>query len=133
MKVGMIGSRDYQNKKKIKDLIFKLKSRFGNDLEIVGDGNRMGVGLHVKKACIELGVDYSEFPPLHEQWNHNCPEPAYMYGKPYSPKYYPMRNTQIVEYSDMIIGFVVSTEKEKHIVDVNTLAKKKNKEMMILR
>ena len=31
MKVAIIGSRRYENKKKIKDFIFKLKQEFGED------------------------------------------------------------------------------------------------------
>ena len=133
MKVGMVGSRNYQNRQKIKNLIFELKQKFGDKLEIVGTGDRYGAGLFVKKACTDLAVSYTEFPPLHEQWNSNCPEPPYMYGKPYSPKYYAMRNTQIVEYSDMIIGFSVDGEKKSLVDQIERFSKKNDKDFVLLR
>ena len=35
MKIAIIGSRRYENKKKIKDFIFKLKKEYGTDTIIV--------------------------------------------------------------------------------------------------
>ena len=38
MKIGIVGSRRYENKKKIKDFIFKLKQEHGTDTVIVSGG-----------------------------------------------------------------------------------------------
>ena len=35
MKIGIVGSRRYENRKKIKDFIFKLKQEYGTDTIIV--------------------------------------------------------------------------------------------------
>ena len=35
MKVGIVGSRRYENKKKIKDFIFKLKQEYGEDTIVI--------------------------------------------------------------------------------------------------
>ena len=35
MKVAIVGSRRYENKKKIKDIIFKLKQEYGDNTIIV--------------------------------------------------------------------------------------------------
>ena len=40
MKVGIVGSRRYENKKKIKDFIFKLKEEYGTDTIIVSGGGK---------------------------------------------------------------------------------------------
>ena len=40
MKIGIVGSRRYENKKKIKDFIFKLKQEHGDDTVIVSGGCR---------------------------------------------------------------------------------------------
>ena len=34
MKVAIVGSRRYENKKKIKDFVFKLKNEYGNKTTI---------------------------------------------------------------------------------------------------
>ena len=34
MKIGIVGSRQYENKRKIKETIFQLKNKFGDDLVI---------------------------------------------------------------------------------------------------
>ena len=42
MKVAIIGSRSYTNTKKIKDFVFILKEKFGDELEIVSGGQKDG-------------------------------------------------------------------------------------------
>ena len=38
MRVALIGSRRYENKKKIKDFVFKLKQQYGENTIIVSGG-----------------------------------------------------------------------------------------------
>ena len=42
MKVAIVGSRKYTNKRKIQEFVFKLKKRWGEDLEVVSGGQRDG-------------------------------------------------------------------------------------------
>ena len=42
MKIAIVGSRGYTNKRKIKDFIFKLKEKVGENLEIVSGGQKDG-------------------------------------------------------------------------------------------
>ena len=74
LKVGIVGSRKYENRKKIKDFIFKLKREKGSDTIVVGNGGRDGAGRYVKKYTLELGLQYQEFPPFHDNWNIYCPK-----------------------------------------------------------
>ena len=55
MKIGIVGSRRYENKKKIKDFIFKLKQEHGIDTIIVSGGCRDGADRYAKKYALELG------------------------------------------------------------------------------
>ena len=48
MRIAIIGSRTYENKLKIKDMIYKLKLAFGNDLEIVSGGSQNGADRYAK-------------------------------------------------------------------------------------
>ena len=38
LKIAIVGSRKYTNKKKIKDFIFNLREKYGTDITIVSGG-----------------------------------------------------------------------------------------------
>ena len=106
MKVGIVGSREFLAKNKIRKFIYDLKELFGEELEIVSGGQVKGADGFAKKYAIELGVTYREFPPAHYSWNSYCIKEAYHYGKEYRVWYYNERNTEIAEYSDAIACFL---------------------------
>ena len=66
MKVGIVGSRRYENKKKIKDFIFQLREGYGTGTIIVSGGCKQGADKYAKKYALELGLQYEEYPPFHE-------------------------------------------------------------------
>jgi hypothetical protein len=105
VKIAIIGSRTYENKTKIRDMIFKLKQTFGNKLEIVSGGALQGADKYAKKYALELGVDYKEFNPAHTNKNLYSGMPESYYGKPYHVSQLFHRNSLIVQYSDKIIAF----------------------------
>ena len=39
IKIGIVGSRSYTNKQKIKDFIFRLKEKYGENVIIVSGGS----------------------------------------------------------------------------------------------
>ena len=86
LRVGIVGSRKYENRKKIKDFIFKLKNEKGTDTIIVSGGCKSGADRYAKKYALELGLQYQEFPPFHDNWNIYCPKDQKDYGRPYSVK-----------------------------------------------
>ena len=49
LKVGIVGSRKYENRKKIKDFIFKLKNEKGTDTIVVSGGCKTGADKYAKK------------------------------------------------------------------------------------
>ena len=61
MKIAIVGSREYENKIKIKNFIFECKQKFGEDLEIISGGQKLGADGHAKKISTELEVHYVEF------------------------------------------------------------------------
>ncbi len=105
MKVAIIGSRTYTNKRKIKDFIFKLKEKVGSDLEIVSGGAKEGADKYAKQFSLDFDINYSEFPPYHEPHNIHCVHGAFRYGKQYSVGNYHKRNKDLVEYSDNVVAF----------------------------
>ena len=106
MKVGIVGSRKYQSKSKVRDFIFKCKQELDEEVIIVSGGQPEGADGFAKKGALELDVEYREFPPRHYTWNSYCVNPAWGYGKPYHVRNFFDRNTEIAEYSDVVICFI---------------------------
>ena len=106
LKVGIVGSRKYENRQKIKQFIFKLKREKGPDTVIVSGGCPRGADYYAKKYALELGLQYEEYPPFHEVHNLYCTMPESRYGKPYSIKNFHARNKIIAGTSDIIVAFI---------------------------
>ena len=105
IRVAIIGSRTYENKRKIRDMIYTLKTSFGSNLEIVSGGSQSGADKYAKKYSIEMGVAYKEFNPAHTVKNLYSALPDSYYSKPYHVSQLFHRNTLIVKYSDKVIAF----------------------------
>ena len=56
MKVAIIGSRQYTNKRRIQEFVYKLKQRWGEKLEIVSGGQKDGADGYAKKYALEFDV-----------------------------------------------------------------------------
>ena len=132
IRVGIVGSRKYTNKKKIKELLFELKQKPHTDVEVVSGGQRDGADGYAKKFALELDMKYVEFPPAHYSWNMHCKLPATRYNKPYYVTNYFKRNKQIAEYSDIVIAFIPSGVESKGTMNTIEYAKKFKKLIKIL-
>ena len=106
MKVAIVGSRRYENTRKVQDLIYSLKEKFGNKLTIVSGGCKSGADKYAKKFALEADVKYVEYLPAHENRSLFCVLPERYYGKPYSVKNYFARNKLIAKNSDIVIGMI---------------------------
>ena len=127
IKVAIIGSRAYENKKKIRDMIWKLKHTFGDKLIIVSGGSQNGADKYARKYAVEMGVSYREFNPAHTSKNLHSAMPESYYGKPYHVSQLFHRNELIAKYCDKMIAFIDSTVPSKgsyHAVDMATKHKK---------
>ena len=132
MKVAIIGSRRYENKKKIKDFIFKLKEEYGTDTIIVSGGCKQGADRYAKKYALELGLQYEEYPPFHEVHNLYCSLPESRYDKPFSMRNFFARNKIIVGTSDFIVAFIPDGVEANGTKNVLEYAKKMNKKRIII-
>ena len=131
-KIGIVGSRAYTNKKKIKDLIFEIKSKYGEYVEIVSGGQRDGADGYAKKYALEFDLNYSEFPPVHYQYNQHCVLESFNYGKPYAVWHYHSRNKDLVEYSDVVVAFIPKGITSKGTNSAIKEAVKNNKKYVII-
>ena len=132
LRVGIVGSRKYENRKKIKDFIFKLKNEKGTDTIIVSGGCRTGADRYAKKYALELGLQYEEYPPFHEVHNLYCPLPESRYSKPYSMKYFFARNKIIAGTSDIVVGFIPEGIEGRGTLNTISYAKKFEKKYVII-
>ena len=106
MKIGIVGSRTYQDKRKVKNFIFQLRQRFGDELVVLSGGQKDGADYLAKKYSLELDVEYREYPPFHYPYNIHCVLPEDVFGKPFKMSYYFVRNKQIAKACDKLVAFV---------------------------
>ena len=132
IKIGIVGSRSYTNKKRVKDLIFDLKTGYADCVEIVSGGQQYGADGFAKKFALEFDLDYVEFPPAHYSWNMHCKLPATKYNKPYYVTNYFKRNKQIAEYSDMIVAFIPEGVESKGTMNTVSHAERLKKMVKII-
>ena len=132
MKIGIVGSRRYENRKRIKDFIFKIKQEKGVDTIIVSGGCRDGADRYAKKYALELGLQYEEYPPFHEVHNLYCTMPESRYGKPYNIKNFFARNKIIAGTSDMVVGFIPDGVEGRGTLNTIDYAKKFDKKYIII-
>ena len=132
MKVAIVGSRRYENKRKIKEFIFKLKNQYGDGTIIVSGGCKTGADKYAKKYALELGLQYEEYPPFHEVHNLYCTMPESRYGKPYNIKNFFARNKIIAGTSDFVVGFVPEGVEARGTMNVLEYAEKLNKKRIII-
>lgn len=105
MRIAIIGSRTYENKRKIKEMIYKLKQTFGEELEIVSGGSQNGADKYARKYSLEMGIKYVEFNPAHTSKNLYSALPESYYSKPYHVSQLFHRNELVAKYCDKMIAF----------------------------
>ena len=132
MRVAIVGSRKYTNKKRIQEFIFKLKEKYDDELEIVSGGQKAGADGYAKKYALEFDTKYSEFPPAHYAYNQHCVLESFKYGKSYAVWNYHNRNKQIVEYSDVVAAFIPKGITSKGTNSTLKEAEKINKKTVII-
>ena len=132
LRVGIVGSRKYENRKKIKDFIFKLKNEKGTDTIIVSGGCKQGADRYAKKYALELGLNYEEYPPFHEVHNLYCSLPESRYDKPFSMRNFFARNKILVGTSDFIVAFIPEGVEARGTMNALEYGKKLGKKRIII-
>ena len=132
LKVGIIGSRKYENRKKIKDFIFKLKKEKGSDTIIVSGGCPTGADRYAKKYALELDCKYVEVNPSHTPKNLYSYMKEEWYGKKYSPKNFYVRNKILAKSIDRLIAFVPEGDSAKGTANTVNYAVEYNKKVVVI-
>jgi|TARA_B100000073_G_scaffold308165_1_gene278998 predicted Rossmann fold nucleotide-binding protein DprA/Smf involved in DNA uptake len=132
MKIGIIGSRNYENKRKIKQTIFQLKNKFGKDLVIFSGGCPDGADKYAKKYALELDCKYIEVNPSHTVKNLYSYMREDWYGKKYSPKNFYVRNKILAKSIDRLIAFVEDGDAAKGTANTVNYAVEFNKKVIVI-
>ena len=83
MKIAVIGNKDWQNKRKVRQVLSELKQKFKQELIIVSGGGSEGANHMVKKFALEFGISYQEYNPSYTGRNLYSMLPESYYGKKY--------------------------------------------------
>jgi len=131
-KIGIVGSREYSNKIRVKNVIFELKNKFGSDMEIISGGCQHGADKYAKKYALDFQVNYKEFNPAHTVQNLYSALNENYYSKEYTPKNFFHRNKLLAKYVDYIIAFIPEGINANGTMDTIKHAKKLGKKIVII-
>ena len=132
MKIGIVGSRKYENYRKIKDMIYKLKLKFGDDLIIVSGGCPHGADKFAKKYALELGCNYKEHNPAHTVNNLYSAMNESFYNKVYQPRNFFHRNKFLAKDVHYLIAFIPNGVAAGGTTDTIKHAKKLGKAVVVV-
>ena len=131
-KIGIIGSQRYENKRKIREIIFKLHKKFNEELIIVSGGNPTGAEKYIKKYALEIGCNYREFNPSHTTRNLYSALHEGFYNKPYKPANFFHRNKLIAKDVNSLIVFMENMKDATGVLDIINNVKRMNKKVIII-
>ena len=132
MKIAIIGSRTYENSRKVKTLLSDLKRRFGNELTVISGGCPDGADKYVKKFSIEFEIDYKEYNLAHTPKNLYSAMSEEYYGKPYHVSQFHHRNLLIARTCDVMIALIPDGVKADGSESAIKSAKRFKKKVVII-
>jgi predicted Rossmann-fold nucleotide-binding protein len=131
IKLGIIGSRKWNDKEKVSAVVDQCLAKYGRDLMVVSGGAK-GADTHGKIVALEKGLKYREYNPAHEAWNEYSGKPKEWYEKEYKVSNFFERNTFIAEDSDIILAFIPTGHQSNGTMDTVKKAEKMNKPCLII-
>lgn len=105
MNIALIGSPNYENVRDVREFIFKIKNKFGDNCNIITRGNKSGCEKYVKKYTIDFGLRYTEFNLANTTKNLYSGMSDEYYDKPFHPTQKLHQYDCIVRNSDKIFYF----------------------------
>ncbi len=108
-KIAVVGNKEWQNKRKVQQVLTELKQKFKNKLIIVGAGGNEGANYMVRKYTLEFGLHYEEYNPSYTGYNLYSALPEGYYGKQYHFSQLLHRMRLLAENCDYLI--ILNNEK----------------------
>ena len=132
MKVALVGSREYENIRKVKDTLFQLKQKFGDKLIIISGGAKDGADKYARKYALEFGIKYREFNPAHTIKNLYSAMSETYYERPYHVSQFHHRNMLIARDCNVMMAFIQNGVSSNGSMSAVKQAKKLNKPVTIV-
>lgn len=130
MNIALIGSPRYENVRNIRDFIFNIKVKLGNNINIISRGGNDGCEKYVKKYSIEFGLRYTEYNPANTCKNLYSGMNDGYYDKPYHPTQKLHQYDCVVKHADKIFYFGgIKPSEQRHF---EKLLKRFNKKVIYL-
>ena len=130
MKVAIIGSKDWQSRRKIQEVISRLK-QMDESVTILGQGGKEGAPLMVKKYALEFNMNYVEFNPSYTGRNLYSAMPDAYYRKSYHFSQLIHRMTLIANACDKML-ILANGNLDSQLDAAYKRAKKLKKSIVIL-
>lgn len=131
MKIAVIGSRDWQSRRKVQDVLGRLK-RMEGPITILGQGGGEGAASMVKKYALDFGLNYMEYNPSYTGRNLYSAMPDSYYGKKYHFSQLLHRMTLIADACDKMI-VLTAGKLDPQLDTAIKRAKKKDKPVVLLK
>jgi len=132
MKIAVIGNTGWQNKRKVRDVLFELKQRFGPELVIIGAGGNEGANYMVRKFALEFEMNYQEYNPSFSGYNMYSALPESYYGKKYHFSQLHHRMKMLAESCDYLMILTNETKLDPVLKTAYNTANKSEKKVVIL-
>ena len=132
MRVAIIGSRMYENTRKIKEALFQLKQKFKDDLIIISGGAQHGADKFARKYALEFGIKYQEYNPAHTSKNLYSAMSDNYYDKTYHVSQFHHRNMLIAKACDVMMAFIPNGDPAVGSISAIKKTKKLNKPVTII-
>lgn len=132
MKIAVIGNTGWQNKRKVRDILFELKQRYGTDVIIIGAGGNEGANYMVRKFALEFEMKYQEYNPSFSGYNMYSALPDSYYGKKYHFSQLHHRMKMLAESCDYLMILTNETKLDPVLKTAYNTAKKSEKKVVIL-
>ena len=131
MKIAIIGNNEWQNRRKIQEILNKLRSDYDNPI-IVGAGGKEGANFMVRKYALEFGMKYEEYNPSYTGHNLYSALPEGYYGKNYHFSQLLHRMRLLAENCDYMILLNNQNEMNPQLKTAYNKINKLNKPVVIL-
>ena len=131
MKIAIIGNKEWQNKRKVQEILTKVRSDYDNPI-IVGAGGKEGANFMVRKYALEFGMKYEEYNPSYSGHNLYSALPEAYYGKNYHFSQLLHRMRILAENCDYMIVLNNQTELNPQLKTAYNKINKLNKPVVLL-
>ena len=109
MRVGITGSSTYEDKRKIKEFLFKLKNQA--NVDVISRGNKDGADKYIKKYSLEFGLNYVEVPVAHTSRSLYSQLPEAYFNKPFSIRNYFIQQSIYINQCDKFVIFGTNNDR----------------------